>query len=84
MENNKRNLLYFQSNSMKELYSEMNEWQESNQKRLLSTSIERDGDNFCCIALTNPTEVTLVSSSGREIGDSSDPIYVYISGGELD
>ncbi len=83
MENNKRNLLFFQSDSMKGLHSEMDEWQESNQKRFLSASIERDGDQFCCIALTNPTEVMLVNSDGREIGDSADPVYVYVEGGEL-
>lgn len=31
-------------------------------KRLLSTSIEKDGDKFCCIALSNPTEVSIVNS----------------------
>ncbi len=28
--------------------------------RLLSLSVEKDGDNFCCIALTNPTEVIIM------------------------
>ncbi len=58
---NKRNLLYFESNSMKELYETMEEWQKNNAKRLLSTNIQKDRGKFCCIALTNPTEVIICS-----------------------
>jgi hypothetical protein len=61
---NKRNLLYFESDSMKNLYDEMNEWQQANEKRLLSTNIHKDKGKFCCIALTNPTEVIICSGSG--------------------
>jgi len=44
---------------MRGLFKLMNEWQHTNQRRLLSTSIQNDGGLFCCIALTNPTEVVI-------------------------
>jgi hypothetical protein len=56
---NKRNLVYFESASMRGLYDSMDEWQNTHQKRLLSVSIQQDGGNYCCIALTNPMEVIL-------------------------
>ena len=54
---NKFNLLYFESESMKGLYETMEKWQLENSKRLLSTNIQKDGSKFCCIALTNPTNL---------------------------
>ena len=62
-DNNKRNLLYFKANTMDKLHSEMDIWQKDNEKRFLSMSVEKDGDNFCCIALTNPSEVTIKNDS---------------------
>lgn len=62
---NKRNLIYFESNSMRTLYERMDEWQQINDKRLLSISIERDAGSYCCIALTNPTEVVITDIEGR-------------------
>ena len=47
----KYNLEYFEASSMKELFDLMKTWQNENEKRLLSFSIEKDGDKFCCIAL---------------------------------
>jgi len=64
MDDNKRNLLYFESSSMRGLYECMDAWQEENQKRLMSVSIERDGSLFCCIGLSNPTEVYITSPRG--------------------
>jgi hypothetical protein len=67
---NKRNLQYFESSSMKGLFDLMDMWQVENKKRLLSVSIEKDGDKFCCISLTNPTEVIIMdgrSSGGAEV-----------------
>ena len=61
---NKHNLIYFESTSMKELFDNMEEWQETNQKRLLSTNIQKDKGKFCCIALSNPTEVVICSGIG--------------------
>lgn len=61
---NKRNLIYFESASMRELYNCMEEWQIVNNKRLLSTNIQKDCDMFCCIALSNPTEVVICNGSG--------------------
>ena len=59
---NKRNLQYFENASMKGLYGDMEDWQNTNQKRLLSTSIQKDGDMFCCVALSNPSEVIICNS----------------------
>jgi hypothetical protein len=65
---NKQNLLYFESSSMRGLYDNMEEWQQANQKWLLSLSIHQDGGKFCCIALTNPTEVMIVDRYGENAG----------------
>jgi hypothetical protein len=61
---NKRNLLYFEAPSMAQLFSLMQSWQVENEKRLHSVSVERDGDKFCCIGLTNPTEVIIRDGAG--------------------
>jgi len=78
-ENNKENSLYFESLTMRGLFDQIQCWQKNNGKRLLSTSIEKDGDKFCCIALSNPSEVTLVDSLGKEVTinrDGSMDVYV--------
>lgn len=62
-EENKRNLLYFEASTMRGLFADMDAWQAKNRKRLLSVSVQRDGDAFSCIALTNPTEVIIVDGS---------------------
>lgn len=64
---NKRNILFFKADSMTKLFGEMDEWQSKNRKRFLSMSIEREGDSLCCIALTNPSEVTIVDNFGNNI-----------------
>lgn len=63
-DDNSQNLLYFEGAAMRELFDVMAGWQKSHQKRLLSTHIEQDGGMFCCIALTNPMEVVIVSGVG--------------------
>lgn len=63
-EQNKHNLLYFEASTMKGLFAEMDNWQNMNHKRLLSINVQKDGEYFCCIALTNPTEVVITDSSG--------------------
>lgn len=65
-QHNKHNLVYFEENSMKNLFSALRIWQEKNKKRLLSVNIEKDRGKYCCIALTNPTEVILLD--GRRYG----------------
>ncbi len=60
----KLNLLYFESTSMKDLYETMERWQMKSGKRLLSTNIQKDEGKFCCIALTNPTEVIICDGGG--------------------
>ena len=64
---NKENLIYFENNSMRALFKDIKIWQVENQKRLLSTNIEKDGDTFCCIALTNPSEVRIVDRRGNDV-----------------
>lgn len=58
---NKRNLQYFEAPSMRELFAMMQTWQNENDQRFLSLGIENDGDRFCCVALTNPSEVCIVN-----------------------
>ena len=62
---NKRNLLYFESSSMHKLYKRLRKWQKKNNKRFLSMSIHKDNGKFCCVALTNPTEVVITDEGGR-------------------
>lgn len=69
---NKRNLLYFESTTMRGLYETMEEWQQINSKRLLSTNIQKDDGKFCCIALSNPTEVVICSGNGTLQASVSD------------
>lgn len=64
MADNKRNLHYFEAPSMRELFAAVDAWQVEHRKRLLSLNVERDCDRFCCIALTNPTEVIIVDGTG--------------------
>ncbi len=61
---NKKNLLYFEADSMRGLYKYLEEWQQNNIKRLLSANIQKDNGKFCCIALSNPTEVIICDGIG--------------------
>ena len=74
---NKHNILYFEDTTMKGLFETMQQWQVSNQKRFLSTNIQKDNDRFCCIALTNPTEVVICDGSSVFGGQAN------VSGGKL-
>ncbi len=64
-DDNKRNLLFFEAPTMRELFADMDEWQATNRKRLQSVSVQPDGDGFACIALSNPTEVIIVNGYGK-------------------
>ena len=64
-DNNKHNLIYFENSSMRGLYACMEEWQQTNNRRLLSVSIQQDKGNYCCIALSNPTEVVITNIDGN-------------------
>lgn len=66
---NKHNLLYFEAASMRELFDCMNNWQNEQAKRLLSVSIQQDNGNFCCIALTNPSEVVITDRFARNYAE---------------
>ncbi len=69
---NKRNIEFFESTSMKGLYEEMEQWQKDNTKRFLSMEVHNENGIFSCICLTNPTEVTIVSSEGKAVDVSND------------
>ena len=62
-DNNKHNILYFEGSSMRVLHNTMDEWQKENEKRFLSMSVNKDGETYCCIALTNPSEVLIVDGN---------------------
>lgn len=76
---NKRNLQYFESSSMRDLFDLIHIWQNENDKRFLSLSIEKDEGKFCCIALTNPTEVIIMdgfSSHGVDVSNNALKMYI--------
>ena len=59
-EQHKNNLVYFECSSMKELYDSLKNWQDIKRKSFLSLSIQKDGTNFCCIAVISPKELTQI------------------------
>jgi hypothetical protein len=59
-DDNKRNIMFFESSSMRGLYEETDQWQVANRKRFHSVAIHKEDDVYCCIAFSNPTEVVLV------------------------
>jgi hypothetical protein len=80
-DDNKRNLQYFESHSMRELYKALNKWQIKNRKRLHSVHVSKDADMYCCIALTNPTEVVIVDGDRKDssqAGVGSASLYVQL------
>jgi hypothetical protein len=66
---NMRSVVYFENPSMRGLYASMDEWQQVNNRRLLSISVQQDSGNYCCIALTNPAEVVITSIDGKSHAD---------------
>ena len=60
-DNNKNNLHFFAADSMSQLHQQLLKWQAENQKRFLSLEIQQDEGHFCCLALTNPSEVVIVA-----------------------
>ena len=79
LDENKRNLQFFEACSMRELYDCMQTWQNANHTRLLSICIQEDRGKFCCIALTNPSEVVITSSDGRRHARVLDNGQLYVS-----
>ena len=77
---NKHNLLYFTRPSMRELYDCMDEWQHVNHRRLLSLNIQKDGEDYCCIALTNPSEVVITDTNGTNNVRVTADGYLWVSG----
>lgn len=65
-DDNTMNVVYFENATMRGLYQDIISWQEANQKRMLSLEIAKDGDLFCCIGLTNPSEVIICSGIGSD------------------
>lgn len=66
MDDNKRNIVYFEGETMRGLYEAIDTWQESERKRLASLSVQVCDGKYCAIAVTNPTEVVIVN--GRRPG----------------
>jgi len=64
-EDNLHNVLYFENTSMRGLFDDMCSWQKENKKRFLSSGIQQDQSKYCCICLTNPSEVTIVGPDGN-------------------
>lgn len=64
---------------MRGLYDSLEEWQIGNQKRFLSVNIQKEGELFCCIALTNPMEVVIcdISGSNHAIVSSAGALRVW-------
>ena len=60
-DNNKNNLHFFAADSMRDMHRQLTKWQAENQKRFLSLEIQHDEGQFCCLALTNPTEVVIMA-----------------------
>jgi hypothetical protein len=60
-----RNLLYFEGNSVRNLYDQLDEWQRLNQRRLYSVSVLQEGHGYSAIALAHPLEVVITSASGK-------------------
>ena len=63
-DDNKRNIVYFEGETMRGLYEAIDTWQETERKRLASLSVQVCDGKYCAIAVTNPTEVVIVH--GRE------------------
>ncbi|MDO8482967.1 MAG: hypothetical protein Q7S86_04080 [bacterium] len=55
---NEDNLHYLEAPSMRMLHVKMDACQKEN-TRFLSFNIQKDGNNFCCIALAGKTEVVI-------------------------
>lgn len=63
MDDNKRNIVYFEGETMRGLYEAIDTWQETERKRLASLSVQVCDGKYCAIAVTNPTEVVIVHGS---------------------
>jgi hypothetical protein len=61
MKENKPNIQYLQDESMQGIYIKLKELDS----HVHSINIQRDGDMFCCIALTGPREVVITSFYGN-------------------
>ncbi|MBF0127464.1 MAG: hypothetical protein HQM02_09660 [Magnetococcales bacterium] len=59
-----KNIVYFRESSMEDLYNTMLAWQGYYGKGFISTDTQRDGDFFCCIALTNPEDPPSAGKDG--------------------
>ena len=63
-DDNKRNIVYFEGETMRGLYEAIDTWQETERKRLASLSVQVCDGKYCAIAVTNPTEVVIVQGRG--------------------
>lgn len=75
---NKKNVLYFEAPTMRELYETLEIWQHQHEKRFLSTSIQLDCGMYCCIALSNPAEVVIMDRTGSNHAKVSNKGYLQV------
>lgn len=83
---NNQNIFWFAAKSMREVYEKISSWQQSENKRILSFHMEKDGEEFCAIVATNPMEVIIMD--GERAGGASviknsmnDHRYLYSTSG---
>ena len=57
MENNNKNVYFFEGESPKEVFEQLEIWQVKNKKRFLQISLNLHRESWHCIALSNPSEV---------------------------
>ena len=82
MSNDKENLFKFTSSTLEGLHEKLAQFQISKQKRFLSLSIHKENSTWFCFALTNPSEVTIVSRDGNAAKvDFSGDLHVNPGGG---
>ncbi len=77
----KSNLLYFEYPTMRGLYESMDKWQQENNRRLFSISIQPEGGAYCAIALAGPAEITVTGKDGKKhaIVSENGRLFVYAS-----
>ena len=61
MTENYRNIITFRANTLGELHSKIQVWQDNKRIRLMHTDINKDGGLWHCLALTGPSEVRVVN-----------------------
>ena len=72
---------YCEAATMKELYVMIARWQEENKKRMLSLAVDKCRGGLCCLAVTNPMEVVIVTPPGAGPGAKVDRGRLHVTTG---